>query len=124
MGEKLYTVHTRAWSGAADGDATFVKEGFCWPAFFFGPLWALWHGMWRTALVLLVLSAVVSGLAIGAGLTDAGEFALSGGLQVAIGLWANDWRRRVLARRDFLERGAVAGRRLRDAEQRYLKGAV
>lgn len=121
---RLYSVHTRAWSSAPDGEATFVKEGFCWPAFFFGPLWALWHGMWRTAIALLILSAAVSGLAVGANLTDSGELALSVGLQVAIGLWANDWRRRVLARRDFFERGTVAGRRLHDAEQRFIKGMV
>ena len=46
------------------------------------------------------------------------------GLQAAIGLWGNDWRRYFLARRDVLERGAISARRLRDAEQRYIMGAV
>lgn len=123
MGTKIYTVHTNSWSAAPDGDAVLIKEGFSWPAFLFGPIWALWHGMWRTAIALLLLSAAVSGAAFFAGLTEAGDFALSMGLQVAMGLWANDWRRYVLARRDVFERGAIAARRLRDAERRYLMGA-
>lgn len=124
MGTKIYTVHTNAWSAAPDGDAILIKEGFSLPAFLFGPLWALWHGMWRTAIVLLILSGVVSGTALVAGLADGAEFALSLGLQVAIGLWANDWRRHVLARGDILERGVISARRLRDAEQRYITGAA
>ena len=124
MGTKIYTVHTNSWSAAPDGDAVLIKEGFCWPAFLFGPIWALWHGMWRTAIALLLLSAAVSGAALYAGLAEAGDLALSLGLQVAMGLWANDWRRYVLARRDVLERGAIAARRLGDAERRYVMGAA
>jgi hypothetical protein len=124
MGTNIYTVHTNAWSAAPDGDAVLIKEGFSWPAFVFGPVWALWHGMWRTAIVLVLLSVAVSGAAFVAGLAEAGDLALSVGLQVAMGLWANDWRRHVLARRDVLERGAVAARRLRDAEQRYVRRYV
>jgi len=124
MGTNVYTVHTNSWSAAPDGDAVLIREGFCWPAFLFGPLWALWHGMWRTAIVLLLLSVSVSGSAMAAGLTDGAELTLSLGLQAAMGLWANDWRRHVLARRDVLERGTVSARRLREAERRYIMGAA
>lgn len=124
MGTNIYTVHTNSWSAAADGDAVLIKEGFCWPAFLFGPIWALWHGMWRTAIALVILSAAVSGLGLVAGLAEAGDLALSLGLQAAIGLWANDWRRHVLARRDIFERGTIAARRMRDAERRYVTGAI
>lgn len=124
MGTRVYTVHTNSWSAAPDGEAVLIREGFSWPAFVFGPLWALWHGLWRTAIVLLVLLLAVGGGTVAAGLTDAGELVLTLALHAAIGLWANDWRRRVLARRGFVERGAVMARRLRDAERRYLTGAA
>ena len=124
MGLHIYTVHTNSWSAAPDGDAILIREGFCLPAFLFGPLWALWHGMWRTAIVLLFVSVGVSVAALAAGLADGAELALSLGLQAAIGLWANDWRRYALARRDVLERGTIAARRLRDAERRYIMGAA
>ena len=124
MGTNIYTVHTNSWSASPDGDAILIKENFSIPAFLFGPLWALWHGMWRTAIVLLILSLSVSGATLVAGLTDAAGLALSLGLQAAMGLWARDWRRYVLARRYVLERGAISARSPRDAEQRYIMGAV
>ena len=124
MGTNIYTVHTNSWSAAPDGDAVLIKEGFSWPALVFGPIWALWHGMWRTAIVLLLLSVAVGGAALVAGFAEAGDLVLSAGLQAAMGLWANDWRRYVLARRDVFERGAIAARRLRDAERRYVMEVV
>lgn len=124
MGTNIFTVHTNSWSASADGDAVLIKEGFSWAAFLFGPLWALWHGMWRTAIGLVIMSGAVSGIGRVAGLAEAGDLALSAGLQVAMGLWANDWRRYVLSRRDILERGAIAARRMSDAEKRYLTGAI
>ena len=50
---KTYTVYMP--EHAADGNTTisargplaeFVKDGFSWPALFFGPLWLLWHWLW------------------------------------------------------------------------------
>ena len=54
---RIYTVHLPAAAGDTGEDraaaAVLVKEGFCWPAFFFAPLWALWHRLWLFfALVL------------------------------------------------------------------------
>jgi hypothetical protein len=31
---------------AAAARAAFVRDGFCWPAFLFGPLWLLARGLW------------------------------------------------------------------------------
>lgn len=122
MGRRIYTVHARAWSTSADADAVLVPEGFNWAAAVFGPFWALWHGMWRTAIALLVLSLAVSGAVFLAGMTDAVDMTLSLAVQAAIGLWANDWRRYALARRDFTERAVVGGRNLADAEAHYFAG--
>jgi hypothetical protein len=47
---------------AAEG-AKFLREGFCWPAFLFGPLWLLARGLWRP-LVLWGLGALIVGFAI------------------------------------------------------------
>ena len=93
---KLYTVHLRAWSGAPDRDAVFVREGFCWPAFFFSFAWALWHRMWFVALVLL---ASLLGLAAIGDVLDIDDFIVETiGLaaSVWIGFEANDWRRAAL----------------------------
>ncbi len=122
MARKIYTVHARSWSPASDGDAVFIKEGFCWPGFIFGPIWALWFGMWRTAISLFVLSVVIPGIVVVVGITDGAELLVTMALQVIVGLWGNDWRRYVLARRDSAERGVVSGRKLADAERHYFAG--
>lgn len=122
MARSIFTVHARSWSPAGDGDAVFVREGFSWPAFIFGPIWALWFGMWKTAILLLVLSIVVSGILVVVGITEAGELAVILALQTLMGLWGNDWRRYVLGRSDYVERGVVSGRKLADAEHHYFAG--
>ena len=35
--------------------ARLVKEGFSWPAFFLGPLWLLWHRLWRPLVIVMVV---------------------------------------------------------------------
>ena len=122
MARSIFTVHARSWSPAGDADAVFVREGFSWPAFIFGPIWALWFGMWKTAILLLVLSIVVSGILVVVGITEAGELAVTLALQTLMGLWGNDWRRYVLVRSDYLERAVVSGRKLADAEHHYFAG--
>jgi hypothetical protein len=43
--------------------AKFLREGFSWAAFLFGPLWLLARGLWRP-LLLWCLGALIVGLAI------------------------------------------------------------
>lgn len=119
---KIFTVHARSWSSAGDSDAIFVREGFSWPAFVFGPFWALWFGMWRTTIGLLLVSGAVSGIVVVTGMTDGAELAVTLALQTTIGLWANDWRRYALGRRDFNERAVVSGRNQQDAVEHYFVG--
>ena len=45
--------------GAA-GDFVLVKEGFCWPALLFGPLWALYHRMWVVAAGLVSVGVIIA----------------------------------------------------------------
>jgi hypothetical protein len=104
---KIYTVHLRAWSAAPDRDAVLVREGFCWPAFFFSVFWALGHRMWFAAALLLAatlgLAALADLLDPGAGVAEALGFALS----LWVGFEANDWRRAALRRRGHVESGVV-----------------
>src|SRR3546814_13075870 len=43
-----------------DGDYKAVKQGWCWPAFFFGSIWALFNGLWLAAFLLLPIDLVFS----------------------------------------------------------------
>jgi hypothetical protein len=50
--------------------AKFLREGFSWSAFLFGPLWLLAHGLWRPLLVWCV-GALIAGLVVSYGFLPA-----------------------------------------------------
>jgi len=117
---KTYSVQTLPWSSASDSSVVLIAEGFNWPALIFGPFWALWHGMWRTVIVLLVIGAAMGGASALAGLTPDAVSVFQFLVQIGLGLWGNDLRRAALARRGYVERTVVAGRDEVEAEHRYL----
>ncbi len=119
---RLYTVHIRRHYPDADSDLVLIKEGFCWPAFFLGPLWALWHRLWLVALVLLVADVALSGTALLARLDGLSQGAVSVGFAAIVGFVANDLRRRALERRHFTLAAVVSGARREAAEGRFLDG--
>jgi hypothetical protein len=105
---RVYTVHTRPLSAEPDRDAVLVKEGFCWPAFFFSVLWALGHRMWFTAIGFLLAVVGAEAAALFLGLDPVTDFALGLGVAAAIGYVANDCRRAALRRRGFVAAGIAA----------------
>ena len=88
---QVFNIYLRG-SATTATDATAIKEGFCWPAFLFGPFWALWHRMWfsaaaiATAYVLIMVAVSVAG-ANG----SMGNTVIIGAASL-IGYAANDWR--------------------------------
>lgn len=117
---KTYSVQTLPWSAASDSEAVLIAEGFNWFALIFGPFWALWHGMWRTAIVLVVIGAALGGLGALIGVMPDVVSVFEVLVQIGLGLWGNDLRRAALARqRGYVERAVVCGRNQAEAEQRY-----
>ncbi len=124
MAINIYTVHV---APAADGafpahrqvEAVFVREGFSWPAFFFQPLWALYHRLWFAALLLLAALALIGLVGQALGLSAPTASLLNLVAALFIGAEANDWRRNAMIRRGYDIRGVVAGESLEDAERRY-----
>jgi hypothetical protein len=102
-----------------DRDIVLVKEGVCWPAFFFSVLWALYHRLWLVALGLFGLEAVIGGLAAVLGLDPLSQAVVSLGLAFIVGFVANDLRRWTLGRNGFEEFGVVAADNLDSAERRF-----
>jgi hypothetical protein len=49
-----------AGSGAGVENAVFVREGFSYPAFLFGPFWLLWKRAWIPAVLWAVLLALLA----------------------------------------------------------------
>ncbi len=119
---RLYTVHVRRHGPDADSDLVLLKEGICWPAFFLGPLWALWHRLWLAALVLLIAELGLSGAALLLRLDGLSQGAVSVGFAVIVGFVANDLRCRRLARRHFIPAAVVLAAGRDAAEWRFLDG--
>jgi hypothetical protein len=99
--------------------ALFVRDGFSFSAFLFGPLWMLWHRMW---LVLVAYLIVAGGLQAVLLVVGASPFAiLATGFLIAllVGLEASTLRRVTLRRRRFKEVGLVGGNHREVAERRF-----
>ena len=96
----------------------FVRDGFSWPAFLFGPLWMLRHRLW---LALIVYLLVVFGLGAAARVMGEGDWVLGVTLLVLllVGFEASTLRRYGLARRRWKTVGVVVGDDLESAERRF-----
>lgn len=118
MGLRVYTVHLPPPSD--DPPPVLVKEGFSWPGFFFGVIWALWHRLWIEAAALLAL-LIAAGVTFE--VTDLGEpieSLIMLAVALLVGFNGNDWRRESLRRRGYQEAGVVAGPDADNALRRFL----
>jgi hypothetical protein len=106
-------------SPAAPERFAFVRDGFNWAAFLFGPLWMLWRGLWLVLLgyILAMVALETAYRALGASF---GVRTLIGILiALLIGLEAASLRRWTLLRRGWRDRGIVVADDLESAEHRF-----
>ncbi|MHA1567538.1 MAG: DUF2628 domain-containing protein [Alphaproteobacteria bacterium] len=119
---RLFSVHLQVWSAAADGEAQFVREGFCWPAFFFPTLWALSNRLWVLAAALLTAQLALALLIAFLVADPVAPIVLIASLRLLIGLSASDWRRWFLTRVGLIETAIVAAPDRVAAERRFFAG--
>lgn len=113
-----FTVHTPARTGEAlsSEKIVFLRDGFSWSAFLFGPLWLAWNraflaaGAW-TALLLLVSFA---GAKLGAG--EKTLTLVNFALGLALGFEGSQLVAWTLARRGYSEAAVVSGEDAAEAE--------
>ena len=120
---RIFTVHIDPLSAADDRGAVVLREGFCWPAAAFNVFWALYHGLWDWALLLLAAALALGAAVEFSGLDPLGAAALEIGFAALVGFTSNDWRRWVLARRGYRLDGIVSAEDESAAEQRYFSRA-
>ncbi|MCW5750425.1 MAG: DUF2628 domain-containing protein [Alphaproteobacteria bacterium] len=117
----------RIWSVAARGngrgepDIVLVKEGFCWPAFLFGPVWFLWHRLWLALLGYLGANILLAGALALFGVNPAQQLLASLVLALLVGWHGNDLRRWTLLRRGYRLVELVVARDEGEAEKRSLE---
>lgn len=96
----LYSVHIQGNGPQSAAEAAFVRQAFSWKAFFFGPLWLLWHRLWAglalwAAAYSILIAASFTVVSAGAGLF------MSFALQMLLGLEANRLREAKLGRQGY-----------------------
>jgi uncharacterized membrane protein len=97
----------------------FVRDGFSWGAFIFGPLWLLWRRLWLPFVVYIVVVGVLS---VAVAYLRVGESAgalLALLVALLLGLEGPALRRGGYLRRGWRERGIVVGKGLPEAERRF-----
>ena len=116
---KFYTAHYRNRTG--EPDLVLVKEGFSWPAFVFGTLWALWNRLWLVAVGLIIaelgLGFALAKLGMGSGVQAFSSI----GLALLVGFVAGDlksWSLSALG--GYENQGVVTAGDLQEAEGRFL----
>lgn len=119
----VYTVHEplpRKGETSADPDRfAFVRDGFYFWAFLFGPLWMLRRRLWLvTVLYIIVIAALEAGMwAVNA--PGAARFVVGFLLALLVGFEAGSLRRWTLTRRGWKNLGVVVGDDLESAERRF-----
>ncbi|PTW63213.1 uncharacterized protein DUF2628 [Breoghania corrubedonensis] len=116
----VYMAMTPLPSGNAEQDANrvvFIKEGFCWPAFFFAVPWLVYRGMWLALVGYLVLAIVVTGA--GDIIGGVAPFVVGLAFSVLFALEANEMRRWSLERRGYNLAGVTSGANHDECETRF-----
>jgi hypothetical protein len=119
----VYSVHLPGAPGQKPNasDAAFVREGFCWPAFVFGPFWLLGRRLWLSAALWFAAFFVLSGLA-GAGLLSSGaSLLLIGLMQIFIGVEAERLIEKQLWRQGYDLAEIIAAPHLEEAEMAFYR---
>jgi Protein of unknown function (DUF2628) len=118
----VYTVHEPPQRLVAAPDVerfAFVRDGFSFWAFLFGPLWMLRHRMWLALIgYVLILGWLETVVRMFGGSALVGGF-ISLLISLLVGLEAGTLRRFSLNRRRWKNIGVVSGDDLEDAERRF-----
>jgi hypothetical protein len=119
----VYTVHEPP-PGEPNGKSwperiQFVRDGFYFSAFLFGPLWMVWRGLWLVLLIYLAANAVIHGALWSVEAPSLVNFIVALVVAVLIGCEAGSLRRWTLRR--WRERGLVVAPNLEMAERRFFE---
>jgi hypothetical protein len=119
----VYTVHEpppKGFEQTSDPERfDFVRDGFSFWAFLFGPLWMLRHRMWLVLLGYVGVSVVLELIFSLLGTTAAPRLVASFLLATLVGMEAATLRRFTLGRRRWTNLGVIVADDLEAAERRF-----
>jgi uncharacterized protein DUF2628 len=120
----VYTVHAPRTDEADPARFEFIRDGFYFWAFVFGPLWLLSKRLWQVALFYIVLAVVLQGALWLIGVPRATHGLVSLLMHLLVGLEAATLHRWTLDQNEWKELGVVSADRYETAERRFFDGWV
>ncbi|MBI4725292.1 MAG: DUF2628 domain-containing protein [Rhodomicrobium sp.] len=118
-----YTVHEPARPAQTIDEradqVVFVKEGFTWWGFLFGPFWLLFNALWFEFIAALLLSGGLAAGLVELGLKEQAPGIANLFLMLVIGFEGNDLRRWRLERKGYRFLCSVAGSSFEECERRF-----
>jgi len=108
------------------GSYEAVKQGWSWPGFFFGIIWALFKKMWVLAVSILGAFFILGLISVAVGgdlekgidaITSIGSIVLS----IVFGVNGNNWREKNLTSRGFDFKDTVSAANSEGAIALYVK---
>ena len=97
----------------------FVRDGFSVRAFLLGPIYLLYHRLWRATLVWIVAAVIVTVLARGLALPPPAGIGLYLVVAILTGLEAGYARQAAYRRRGYIGAAVLSGLRQDEAERRF-----
>ena len=122
---RSYTVHHpeeefRVIAKRAD-DTVLVRDGFCWRAFFFPPVWLCLRGLWLELATYVLAIVVIIALSNFAGLDLGVVLCVFVALNFLVGLEGKELLRWKLSRAGFHTVAVVQAESLEAAERRFFE---
>jgi len=121
----VYTVHEpplRDPGASADPERfVFVRDGFYFWAFVFGPLWLLWRRLWLALLFYAIAWVLVEGLLWYFRAGFGAQAAINAAFGLLLGMEASSVWRWTLNGRGWKNLGVVVGDDLESAERRFFQ---
>ena len=104
------------------GDIKTVKDGWSWPGFFFVPLWAIYHRLWKVIFFTLGI-AVFLGVVFAFLNIDPTNLELSLDLiaKFIFGFFGNTWRESLLENKGFQYQESIEAKSPAQAYDVYMK---
>jgi hypothetical protein len=100
---------------------TFVRDGFSWGAFLFGPFWLVWRRAWLAALLWTIALVAIAFAAAKFGLSPATQSVVALALAVVLGFEGPSLVGWTLARKGCPETDIVIGETIDEAEEVFFR---
>ncbi|PNG25408.1 DUF2628 domain-containing protein [Methylocella silvestris] len=117
----VYSVHLPVGGPSAAAEAAFVREGFSFAAFLYGPLFLIWRGFFLAAAFWLVAALSLIGLAAAGTLSAGSILVLLFFMHLWLGVEANRLIERQLWRKGYDLAEIVAAPGLEEAEMTFYR---